>query len=77
MKIGKLPVNFPARRLLRYCAPKFGADEALSTRCRGQGVTTFYGMAKPVRAPQIGPAREVTVTVYAISLASSRRSTIK
>lgn len=32
--------------------------EALSTRCGGQGVTIFYGMAKPVRAPQIGPARE-------------------
>jgi hypothetical protein len=26
-------------------------------RCGGQGVTVFYGMAKPVRAPQIGPAR--------------------
>jgi hypothetical protein len=32
-------------------------DEALSTRCGGQGVTIFYGMARPVRAPQIGPAR--------------------
>ena len=32
-------------------------DETLSTRCGGQGVTIFYGMAKPVRAPQIGPAR--------------------
>jgi len=32
-------------------------DEALSTRCGGQGVTIFFGMAKPVRAPQIGPAR--------------------
>jgi streptogramin lyase len=31
--------------------------EALSTRCGGQGITIFYGMAKPVRAPQIGPAR--------------------
>jgi streptogramin lyase len=31
--------------------------EALSTRCGGQGVTVFYGMAKPVRAPQIGPAK--------------------
>jgi streptogramin lyase len=31
--------------------------EALSTRCGGQGVTIFHGMAKPVRAPQIGPAR--------------------
>jgi len=32
-------------------------NEALSTRCGGQGVTIFYGMAKPVKAPQIGPAQ--------------------
>jgi hypothetical protein len=32
-------------------------QEALSTRCGGQGVVIFYGMAKPVRTPQIGPAR--------------------
>ena len=32
-------------------------SEALSTRCGGQGVVIFYGMAKPVRAPQIGPAK--------------------
>ena len=38
------------------CFP--GAAEALSTRCSGQGVTIFFGMAKPVRAPQIGPARQ-------------------
>jgi DNA-binding beta-propeller fold protein YncE len=31
--------------------------EAASTRCGGNGITIFYGMAKPVRAPQIGPAR--------------------
>jgi len=31
--------------------------EGLSTRCGGQGVVVFYGMAMPVRAPQIGPAR--------------------
>ena len=31
--------------------------EALSTRCGGQGVVIFFGMAKPVRSPQIGPAR--------------------
>jgi hypothetical protein len=31
--------------------------EAYSTRCGGDGVTIFFGMAKPVRAPQIGPAR--------------------
>jgi hypothetical protein len=39
------------------CFP--GADEGLSTRCGGQGVVIFYGMAKPVRAPQIGPAQPV------------------
>ncbi len=32
--------------------------EAISTRCGGQGVVIFYGMAKPVHAPQIGPARQ-------------------
>jgi streptogramin lyase len=32
-------------------------NEALSTRCGGQGVVIFYGMAKPVRAPQIGPSK--------------------
>jgi hypothetical protein len=31
--------------------------EQASTLCGGQGVVVFYGMAKPVRAPQIGPAR--------------------
>lgn len=31
--------------------------EALSTNCGGQGITIFHGMAKPVRAPQIGPVR--------------------
>ena len=39
------------RQLLRC------ASEPLSTRCGGQGVTIFFGMAKPVRSPQIGPAR--------------------
>jgi hypothetical protein len=33
-------------------------SEALSTRCGGQGVVIFYGVAKPVRAPQIGPAQQ-------------------
>ena len=33
-------------------------DEGVSTRCGGQGVVVFCtGSAKPVRAPQIGPAR--------------------
>ena len=31
--------------------------EGLSTRCGGQGVVVFYGMARPVRTPLIGPAR--------------------
>src|SRR5262245_23669640 len=34
------------------------ASEALSTRCGGQGVVIFFGMAKPVRTPQIGPAKQ-------------------
>jgi hypothetical protein len=33
-------------------------NESLSTRCGGQGVVIFFGMAKPVHAPQIGPARQ-------------------
>jgi hypothetical protein len=33
------------------------ASEELSTLCGGQGVVIFFGMAKPVRSPQIGPAR--------------------
>jgi hypothetical protein len=32
-------------------------DEALSTRCGGQGVVVFYGIAKPVRTPLIGPVQ--------------------
>jgi hypothetical protein len=32
-------------------------NEAVSTRCGGQGVTVFYGIAKPVRTPVIGPPR--------------------
>ena len=32
-------------------------DEAVSTHCAGEGVVVFYGMAKPVRTPQIGPPR--------------------
>jgi streptogramin lyase len=31
--------------------------ETASTLCGGQGVVVFYGMAKPVKPPQIGPAR--------------------
>jgi hypothetical protein len=38
-----------------YAEPR--QDEGVSTRCGGQGMIVFYGMAKPVRAPQIGPAR--------------------
>jgi hypothetical protein len=39
-----------------FAGGTFG-NEALSTRCGGQGVVIFYGMAKPVRTPQIGPAK--------------------
>ena len=47
----------PLRKLLLqvFSSP----PEALSTRCGGQGVVIFFGMAKPVRAPQIGPARQL------------------
>ena len=39
-------------------AAAFGkASEALSTRGAGQGVVVFFGMAKPVKTPLIGPAR--------------------
>ena len=36
-----------------YGEPK----EVFSALCAGQGVVVFFGMAKPVRTPQIGPAR--------------------
>jgi hypothetical protein len=39
------------------CFPGPGAPEGASTHCGGQGVVVFYGMAKPVRSPQIGPAQ--------------------
>lgn len=32
-------------------------DEALSTLGGGQGVVVFYGMAKPVKVPMVGPVR--------------------
>ena len=32
-------------------------DEAQSTLAGGQGLVVFYGMAKPVRTPLIGPAK--------------------
>jgi streptogramin lyase len=32
-------------------------SEAVSTRCGGEGVVVFYGMAKPVLTPLIGPPR--------------------
>jgi hypothetical protein len=41
-----------------YTACYAQAPEALSTRCGGQGVTVFYGLAKPIRAPMIGPAQQ-------------------
>jgi hypothetical protein len=37
------------------CYGKGGKSK--STLCGGDGLTVFYGMAKPVRAPQIGPSR--------------------
>ena len=32
-------------------------DEALSTRFGGNGAVVFFGLAKPVRTPLIGPVR--------------------
>jgi hypothetical protein len=32
--------------------------ESLSTRGAGQGVVVFYGVAKPVRTPLIGPVQQ-------------------
>ena len=32
-------------------------DEAAQKLGAGQGVVVFYGMAKPVKVPLIGPAR--------------------
>jgi hypothetical protein len=34
------------------------APEAVSTQGAGEGVVVFYGMAKPVRTPLIGPPRQ-------------------
>jgi hypothetical protein len=33
-------------------------DEARTMLGGGQGLVVFYGMAKPVRVPQAGPARQ-------------------
>jgi streptogramin lyase len=38
-----------------YPAALEKVDEALSTLGGGQGVVVFYGMAKPVRTPMVGP----------------------
>lgn len=35
-----------------------GYPEALSTLAGGQGAVVFYGMAKPVKTPLIGPPRQ-------------------
>jgi hypothetical protein len=40
-----------------YQAALEHVDEAQTTLGAGQGLVVFYGMAKPVRTPQIGPAR--------------------
>jgi hypothetical protein len=46
-------MSFPAWHGSILCTKE---RRAQSTRCGGNGFTVFYGMAKPVRAPQIGPA---------------------
>jgi hypothetical protein len=40
------------------CFKNTSHDEALSTRCGGDGVTIFFGQAKPVHTPLIGPVRQ-------------------
>jgi hypothetical protein len=40
-----------------YQAALKHVDEAQTTLGAGQGLVVFYGMAKPVRSPQIGPAK--------------------
>jgi hypothetical protein len=35
-----------------------GSPEAVSTRCGGQGAVVFFGMAKPIRTPLIGPVKQ-------------------
>ena len=42
---------------LDSCFLDTNKDEALSTRCGGNGVTIFFGIAKPVHVPQSGPPR--------------------
>jgi hypothetical protein len=41
-----------------YQAALEHVDEAQTTLGAGQGLVVFYGMAKPVRAPLIGPPRK-------------------
>jgi hypothetical protein len=41
-----------------YPAALGKVDEALSTLGAGQGVVVFYGVAKPVKTPLIGPPRQ-------------------
>jgi hypothetical protein len=40
-----------------YQAALKHVDEAQTTLGAGQGLVVFYGMAKPVRSLQIGPAK--------------------
>jgi hypothetical protein len=43
---------------LDYKAALGQVAEPLSTLGAGQGVVVFYGMAKPVKTPLIGPVRQ-------------------
>jgi hypothetical protein len=59
------PIDECVRRLVNAVADdvmtaKIAESRAITTRvqCGGNGLTVFYGMAKPVRVPLIGPPRQ-------------------
>lgn len=45
--------------------------EGASTRCGGQGMVVFFGMAKPVKTPLIGPAQAFSMNDVALTSEST------
>jgi streptogramin lyase len=43
--------------LVDVCFPQGVPNQAVSTRCGGNGFVVFFGLAKPVRTPLVGPPR--------------------